>query len=82
MLMELLDDKSLSACAQVSKMISDHALDVLYRTGPDLLHILKLLCPDIERGTEKSITQNITPFHRDRFLHYKSRIRTLSLTNF
>ncbi|KZS91559.1 hypothetical protein SISNIDRAFT_487227 [Sistotremastrum niveocremeum HHB9708] len=82
MLMEFLDKKSLSACARVSKMISEHALDVLYRTGPEILDIIKLLCPEIQRAGEGSITQDITPFQWSRFRHYSSRIRILRHSGF
>lgn len=45
MTVDLLDRSSLSACARVSKDISEHALNSLYRTAPEFFNVLDLLCP-------------------------------------
>lgn len=42
---DFLDPKSLSRCARVSKALSGHALDSLYRDAVPFTNILGLLCP-------------------------------------
>lgn len=44
MCFDLADRRTLSACARLSKRLSEHALDALYRDGPGYVKILKLLC--------------------------------------
>ncbi|KZT38476.1 hypothetical protein SISSUDRAFT_1061934 [Sistotremastrum suecicum HHB10207 ss-3] len=39
------DFKTLAVCARVSKLVSEYALDAIYREGPDMRIILGFLCP-------------------------------------
>ncbi|KZS93849.1 hypothetical protein SISNIDRAFT_454294 [Sistotremastrum niveocremeum HHB9708] len=77
---DFLDNGTLSACARLSKRLSEHALDALYRDGPGYVRMLKLL-GDMDEDEEGMLSfhDDITPAHWDRFRHYSSRVQALAV---
>lgn len=51
MCFDFMDKRSLSACARLSKGISEHALDLLYRDVQGYVQTLKLLCSMEQDGS-------------------------------
>ncbi|KZS94877.1 hypothetical protein SISNIDRAFT_484403 [Sistotremastrum niveocremeum HHB9708] len=81
---DFLDVQSLSQCARVSRAVSEHALNSLYRKSARLTDIFGLLCPmrtDATTGTISFIVP-LRPAHWTRFRHYNHRIQEVSVEFF
>ncbi|KZT39937.1 hypothetical protein SISSUDRAFT_1127659 [Sistotremastrum suecicum HHB10207 ss-3] len=83
MTMQSASPSALAACARVSKVVSEHALDALYRETNGFMPLLRLLCPMERTFTDPcwNFTSPISPAHWDRFKHYSNRIHFLSVDN-
>ncbi|KZS93853.1 hypothetical protein SISNIDRAFT_454298, partial [Sistotremastrum niveocremeum HHB9708] len=78
-IVDMLDTTSQARCARLSRAISEHALNALYRNVKQLLPIFSLLCPireDVDSG-RMNFTNSLNSTHWNRFNWYRSRIRTI-----
>ncbi|KZT33588.1 hypothetical protein SISSUDRAFT_1132461 [Sistotremastrum suecicum HHB10207 ss-3] len=80
-IVDLLDTTSQARCARVSRTISEHALNALYRNVKQLVPIFSLLCPLREDFRADSggmkFVDSLNSTYWNRFNRYRSRVRTI-----